>query len=289
MVDGELLRTFLAVAAEGNVTRAAAALGRTQSAVSVQLRKLEEALSARLFERRARGMALTDEGRRLLPEARRALAELDRVGRLFAAPLTGRVRVGVPDDYGVPLLERVLARFAGRHPRVEVGVRCGFSVDFPEAIRQRRLDLAVHTAEPGVQAGATLFSEPTLWAARRDFALPAGEPVPLALFERACWWRDAALEGLERAGRRYRIAYSSESVAGVKAAIGAGLAIGVLSQGTLDPLMRRLDEDEGFPGLPASSLVLLRAEGAEGEAVSAMEGAIRAAFRSRPPVAGQTG
>lgn len=294
MVDSDLLRTFLAVAAEGNVTRAAAGLGRTQSAVSVQLRKLEQSLSVRLFERRARGMALTDEGRTLLPAARRALAELERVGGLFDTPLTGRVRVGVPDDYGVPVLERVLARFAARHPRVEVAVRCGFSVDFPEAIRRRRLDLAVYTAAPGERAGVTLFSDPTVWAAHRDFALPAGEPVPLALFERACWWREAAIEGLERSGRGFRIAYSSESVAGVKAAIGAGLAVGVLSAGTLEPAMRRLEPAEGFPSLPDSSLVLLRAEAEESEAGEAMSAAIRAAFRPGAPVgraasAGQTG
>ena len=142
-VDGEGLRSFLAVAQAGNLTQAAADLGRTQSAVSVQIRKLEERLAVSLFARQARGMALTEAGERLLPAARRALAELGRIGALFSEPLSGRIRVGFPDDYGVPILERVLAAFAARHPAVEVSVHCGFSVGFPEAIRRKELDLAL--------------------------------------------------------------------------------------------------------------------------------------------------
>ena len=99
-LDPDWLRTFLAVAEKRNVTRAADALGRTQSAVSVQLRKLESALSTKLFQRQARGMALTEAGHALVPAARRALDELDRIGDLFSAPLSGRLRVGIPDDYG---------------------------------------------------------------------------------------------------------------------------------------------------------------------------------------------
>ena len=104
--------------------------------------------------------------------------------------------------------------------------------------------------------------------------------MPLALFDRACWWRDAAIEAIERAGRPYRVAYSSESVAGVKAAIGAGLAVGVLSASAVDGAMRVLGEDDGFPALPRSSLVLLIGEAAEQSVAQEMERAIRAALLS---------
>lgn len=277
-IDSDWLRTFLAVAEAGNVTHAAAALGRTQSAISVQIRKLEETLSVRLFDRRARGMALTEEGATLLPAARKALTEIARIGDLFSRPLTGRIRVGVPDDYGVPTLERVLATFAARHPGVEVFVRCGFSVGFPEAIRRKELDLAAYTAEPEERIGTQLQTEPTVWAADGDLALAADEPVPLALFDRQCWWRDAAIDALERTGRAYRIAYSSESVAGVKAAIGAGLAVGALAASTVDRRMRILREEDGFPALPPSSLVLLQGETAATDVGRAMANAIRAAL-----------
>lgn len=277
-VDSAALRTFLAVAEAGNVTHAAARLGRTQSAISVQIRKLEAALAVRLFERRARGMVVTAEGERLLPAARRAVAELDRIGGLFARPLVGRIRVGIPDDYGAAVLERALAAFAAHHPDVEVFVRCGFSVGFPEAIRRNELDLAVNAAKQQAGCDELIMAEPTAWAAGPDTPPPGDGPVRLALFDRSCWWRDAALEALERAGRRYEIAYSSESVAGVKAAISAGLAVGVLAVSTMDRGMRVLGRPEGFPPLPASSLVFLQAADASEEIVAEMKRAIRLAF-----------
>lgn len=279
-LDSDLLRTFLAVAEAGNVTRAGDALGRTQSAVSVQIRKLEAALSAQLFHRQARGMALTEAGRVLMPAAQKVLGDIDRIGGLFSAPLSGRVRVGIPDDYGTSVLERVLATFAARHPGVDVFVRCGFSVGFPAAIKRNELDLAVYAADPAEAAGDLLFAERTVWVASPALILDAAEPVPLALFDRECWWRDAAIKALEQVGRSYRVAYSSESAAGVKAAISAGLAAGVLAETTIDSSMRTLSENEGFPALPSSALVLLRREVAATEASAAMEAAIRAALPS---------
>lgn len=277
-IDSDLLRTFLAVAEAGNVTYAANVLGRTQSAISVQIRKLENALSVRLFDRQARGMALTEQGHALLPAAQKAVFELDRIGDLFSKPLTGRIRAGIPDDYGTHILEKVLASFAERHPGVEVFVRCEFSVNFPEAIRRGDLDLAIYAAEPTASIGKLLFKEPTVWAANAAMALDPNEPVPLALFNRDCWWRDAATDALEKAGHSYRVAYSSESVAGVKAAIGAGLAVGVLAVSTVDDTMRVLGKREGYPPLPSSSLVLLQSEKADTIVAQAMESALRSAL-----------
>lgn len=268
----------------GNVTHAAQMLGRTQSAVSVQIRKLEEGVGQSLFERQARGMMLSDAGRTLLPAAQRAIAELDKIGILFSQPLKGKVRVGIPDDYDVPVLERVLADFAARHSQVEVYVRCGFSVGYPDAVRRDELDVALYTAAPDETVGQQLFSEETVWAASEDFVLPQDEPIPLALFDRQCWWREAALSALDDADLAYRVAYSSESVAGVKAAIGAGLAVGALNRGTLGPAMRILGRKDGFPALPRSSLVLLTGSHRSAEAVGAMSEAIERAIK--PPRSG---
>ncbi len=279
-LSSEWLRSFLAVAEAGNVTHAAERLGRTQSAISVQIRKLEEGVSARLFARQARGMVLTEEGQRLLPVAQRTLSELGRIAELFSHPLSGRIRVGIPDDYSIAVLERVLAAFAVRHPGVEVSVRSGFSIGFPDAVKRGELDLAVYTAAPGERLGKPLLREQTVWAAEATLSIAEDEPVPLALFDRACWWRDAAIEAMERAGRPYRVAYSSESVAGVKAAIGAGLAVGVLSASAVDGAMRVLGEGDGFPALPRSSLVLLIGDTAAQSVAQEMERAIRAALLS---------
>jgi len=277
-VDSDLLRIFVAVAEQGSVTRAGRYLGRTQSAVSVQIRKLEQALSAGLFERRARGVVLSDAGRLLLPAARRVLGEIDRIGDLFSTPLAGRVSIGIPDDYGSDVLERILAAFAARHAGVEVSMRCGISAAFPDAVEAGDLDLAVFAAEAPDRSDNTLFTERTVWVARQDWRSPAPDAVPLALFDRSCWWRDAAIEALSRAGLRYRVAVSSESVSGVKAAVRSGLAIAMLAETALDPGMCVLDVRDGFPPLPDSALVLKKAPNAANEPAREMERAIRDGF-----------
>ena len=226
-------------------------------------------------------MALTEQGHSLLPAARNAVIQINRIGDLFSTPLTGRIRIGIPDDYGISILEKVLASFAARHPGVTVFVQCAFSVGFPEAIRQGELDLAVYAAEPTASIGELLFKEPTVWVASATAKLDPDEPVPLALFDRECWWRDTAIDTLEKAGRSYRVAYSSESVAGVKAAIGAGLAVGALAAGTVGDGMRILEEREGYPPLPSSSLVLLQGKMTDTGATEAMKTAIRAALSSK--------
>ena len=277
--DSDLLRSFLTVAEHGNLTKAADRLGRTQSAVSVQIKRLETVLAARLFERQARGMVLTDAGERLLPAASRVMADLERVGAMFAKPLAGRVRIGIPDDYGTTILQDILNRFARSHPQVEVTVRCGFSVRFPAELKRNRLDLAVYAPDDTDDAGEPVFQERAVWAAGKAWSGSRDEPVPLALFDRDCWWRTAVLEALDKASRPYRIAFSSESVWGVKAAIAGGLAVGMLAESTLEPGMRVLGKRQGFPNLPPSRLVLGKAPKAGGDATDAMAVAIRDGFR----------
>jgi DNA-binding transcriptional LysR family regulator len=279
-LDSELLRSFLFVVRHGSITRAALALHRTQSAVSVQIKRLETALGVTLFTREPRGVSLTPAGEQLLGEASQILAMLDRVSRSFRSEsVEGPVTVGVPDDYGSNVLPAMLADFARSHPGAEVSVRCGFSTGFPDAVANDELDLAVYVSSPGEMQGDFLAAEETIWAVARHFALPpAGEALPVVLFDRTCWWRDAATAALDKAGRAYRIACSSESVAGVKAAIAAGLGVGVLARSSLDPGMRMLGPADGFAQLGPSRLVLL--VGARGEAppVAAMAEAIRSGF-----------
>lgn len=276
LVNSDLLRSFLAVAEAGNVTHAAAVIGRTQSAVSLQIQKLESAFSVRLFERGARGVVLTEEGKRLLPAARKALAEIERIGSLFSDPLAGRIRVGIPDDYNETILEKALARFAARYGEVEVFVRSGCTAGFAGALKRRELDLAVVSAGP-IDPQEAFFSEPTVWAAGAETLLDETAPVPLALFDRDCWWKDVPTNALERAGRSWRLAYLSESYASVKAAIAAGLAVGILARSALEDSMRVLGADEGFPPLPASSLTLLKGPNGDSRVVQAMEKALREA------------
>ncbi|MEQ8349385.1 MAG: LysR family transcriptional regulator [Sneathiellaceae bacterium] len=281
LLSPDLLRAFLLVAEHRNLTRAATDLGRTQSAISVQLRRLEARLGARLFRREARGMRLTADGERLLPAARQLLSDLDRVGGMFRETLAGRIRVGLPDDYGTAILQRILGGFAARHPDVEVTIRCGFSPSFPAAVRQGELDLAVLACAPD-SAEPPVFEEPIVWAAAAGWPDAPCGTVPLALFDRDCWWRDLALSALADAGLAHRIALTSESAWGVKAAIAAGLAVGILAASTLQPGMRALDPAMGWPALPSSRLAVLRAPGADDRIAGAMDTAIRAGFAADP-------
>lgn len=276
--DPAHLRAFVAVAVAGSVTGAAARLGRTQSAVSVQLRQLEEGLGARLFVRQPRGMRLTEAGERLIPAARRALEALDALAATLEAPLDGRVRVALPDDYATGPIQEVLSAFARRHPEVELAITCSLSGDPRGGITRGEVDLAI-AASAGVPPDATLLAEmQTVWAARHDFRPTEHAVLPVALFDRQCWWRDAATEALNRAGRAWRVAVTSESSASVKGAVAAGLAVGAIAASSLEPVMRAVGPEEGLPALPLSYLISLRRPAATSPAVLALDGALREAY-----------
>lgn len=276
MASSGHLRTFLSVVESGNVTHAAAALGRTQSTISVQIRQLEETLNVQLFKRQARGVQLTEEGRKLLPAARRTLEELQRVGDLFGDPLRGRIRVGIPDDYDDTVMEKLLATFSERHPEVEIFARSGCTSKFPEAISLNKLDLAVCSGR-NMPTGEPLSTEPNVWAAAERLELEKDAPVPLAILDRACWWRELPTLALAEARRPWTLAYSSESFASMRAAIRAGLAVGVMPRNCLEPSMKVLTARDGFPPLPASVRVILTGAEAPADLAAAMSEAIHAA------------
>ena len=271
--SSDLLRTFLIVAEIGNVTQAASTLARTQSAISVQIKKLEEQLSVHLFERQARGVILTEHGRKLLPLAKHALKEVDRVATLFSQPLQGRIRVGIPDDYNETILEVALTKFSRRHHNVEVFVQSGCTAGFPKTIAENRLDLAIYSAGP-MKKREAFFSEPTHWVASEDFDLDKYESIPIAIFDRQCWWRDVATKALDSAEISWRTAYLSANFASIKASIRAGLAVGVLAQSAIESSMIVLGKKQGFPPLPPSSLKLLRNLKSPANIVDEMEKAI---------------
>jgi DNA-binding transcriptional LysR family regulator len=278
-LDSDVLRTFVSVAEHGNVTRAAEALHRTQSAISVQVKRMEDNLGVKLFTRKARGMSLTTAGEKLMSSAKPIIQMLDRAAtELREAPIEGAVRVGIPDDYGTELLATVLADFAERHPLVEVSIRCGFSVGFPTAVERGELDLAVYASDQEETHGDVLLEEQTVWVGSANTVLHTLDPLPVTLFDRSCWWRNAAIGALDGAGIVYRIAYSSESVAGIKAAIRAGLAVGVLARSTVEQDMKILGTCEGLPPLPTSNLMLIGGSKSETPATTAMAGSIRRGF-----------
>lgn len=285
-LESDLLRTFLAVAETGNVTRAAEHVGRTQSAVSMQLRRLEEGIGEALFARGPRGVALTQRGDQLLPYARRVVDLLDETAvAIRTTPLHGPVRIGVPEEWGQAILPRALAAFAERHPAVEVTVRSDTSVRQLATLERDELDLAVIYAPDRQRENDVLCVDPTVWATSIAHRLEEMDPVPVALFnDESNWCSRFAIESLHRYGIRYRVAYTSDTLSGLISVASAGLAIASLSRSTIPPDCRELAAADGFPQIDASRVVLKRNPRRSSAAIAAMEEMIRKAFLPIRPV-----
>ncbi len=278
-LDSELLRTFLAVAESGSFSQGAVRIFRSQSAVSLQIKQLESMLGQAVFQRHARGITLTPTGEKLRHTAQKVVSLLDEaIGELNVNPLRGSVRVGIPDEYGSSLLTSIIARFIRNHPQVELSIRCGFSSDFPEALTKGDIDIAVHSVESITENMQLLKKEKTFWVTSKNHDVHEQTPVPIALFDRACWWRDSALTALDKAGKQYHLAFSSESVMGITAAVSAGVAVGVVGENSMRDDFRILTMKDGFAEVPKSMLVLESREGANKTLSLALSQAIKHAF-----------
>jgi len=278
-LNSELLRTFLAVADSGSFSNAGERIFRSQSAVSLQVKQLEELLGQAVFQRRARGVALTPVGEKLCPIARRVVGLLDEaMGDLRANQLQGSIRIGIPDEYGDKLLPGVIAQFTRDHPQVELSIRCSSSANFPEALARNEIDIAVYAIESPNNDSLLLRRERTHWVSSKNHLIHQQNPVPVALFDRSCWWRDRAFEALNRSGINYQVAFSSESVTGIAAAVSAGVAVGLLGESSLRDDLKILSLDDGFPSMPDSSLILDCRDDVSKPLSEAMSEAIKRAF-----------
>ncbi|MEO1459007.1 MAG: LysR family transcriptional regulator, partial [Pseudomonadota bacterium] len=220
-LDLDLLRTFVAIAETGNFSSAAKAVFRTPSAISMQVKKMEEILGRTLFVRDSRSVTLTEDGERVLTHARRMLAlDQDLVAEFHPATMTGEVRLGVHDDVAERFLPDLLRRFSRTHPNVIVNAIVSNTGPMMQMIAERRLDLAIVSRLPSqVQGrpGEPLLCEPLVWAGCRSGIAHEMDPIPVTVWDRTCAWRKAGLEGLEAQGRRYRIALESGHLSGQKA------------------------------------------------------------------------
>ena len=259
LLDIDQLRTFLAIVETGSFTRAAEIVHKTQSAVSMQMKRLEERLERPIFARDGRASKLTEDGERLLDYARRIVKlNVEALSAFSDFALTGRVRLGVPDDYADRYLPEIMARFSRAYPGVELSVICEPSLELVERIAANELDLAIITDCGSTRPVESFRRERLLWVTSNRHTTHREEPLPLALGRPACKWRQAAIEGLELTGRPYRVLYSSGNAGAVAAAVLAGLAVSVFPESGLRPGMRVLGASEGFPELPSCRVGLLR-------------------------------
>ena len=270
-LDLDQLQTFIMIADTGSFTRAAEEVHRTQSAVSMQMRRLEERIGKPLFEKHGRSNRLTEEGERLLTYARR-LIHLNRetLAAFDDRRLEGTIRIGTPDDYADRFLPEIMARFARSNPRVELTVICEPTFNLVEHIKRGHLDLALVTHDDSRGQSEVVRREPLLWVSSANHATHEQEILPLAFGRPTCIWRRAATDVLDRMQRDYRVLFTSWSATVITAAVLSGLAISVLPECALRPGMRVLGEADGFGALPDCKIGIMRAATARADIVEAL-------------------
>lgn len=261
-LDIDVLRTFLMVSDTKSFTRAAQQVYRTPSAVSMQIKKLEDILQRPLFIRDSRSVHLTGDGEALRGYARRILKLNEEAVRHFRAPpIEGVVRIGTPDDIGTRRLPAILARFAQTHPAVQVNVMMEASKRLHRLMARGELDLILVTIGDGDEPGdevEVIANESLVWAGLTGGWAHERNPIPLALADLECAWRAAAFSALEENGLAYRIAYTSPHWAGQKAAILADLAIAPFPVSLIEAPLRKLDDRHGLPPLGTYQMGLKR-------------------------------
>lgn len=265
-IDTALLRTFVLLAQTRSFTRTAERLGRTQPAVTLQLRRLEDAFGARLVARDRRRVALTPDGEALLPVAREVLALIAQAAEgLAGQAAAGEVRFGSPEDFATAFLPAILARFVETHPAIRLSTACELTRRLIDGVEAGDYDLAVIKQAPGrLHPGARpIWREALMWVAAEDSRPPAKDaPLRLVLSPAPCVYRERATEALRAAGRGFEVVYASPSLAGAAAAVRAGLGITVLPRTLMPPGLAPLPARAGLPALEATVICLLLRDGA---------------------------
>ncbi len=270
-LDLDQLHTFVTIADLGSFTRAAEEVHRTQSAVSMQMRRLEERLGKPLFEKEGRSNRLTEEGERLLTYARRLLRlNRETLAAFDDASLEGSIRIGTPDDYADRFLPEIMARFARSNPRVELSVICEPTVNLVDHLKRGHIDIAIVTHNSDRGASEVVRREPLLWVTSANHSIHEEEVLPLAVGRTTCLWRRTACDVLDRMGRDYRILFSSWSATVLIATVLSGQAVSVLPECALRPGMRILGEADGFGPLPDVRIGIMRGHSSQPEIVDAL-------------------
>ena len=260
------LKCFVAVVDTGTLSSAATEVFRSQSAVSMQIKKLEDAMGHRLLDRSSRRLQLTPEGQTLLGYARRMLdLQAEAQQALHNQPLTGRVRLGVPDDYAKKYLTPVLRRFALLHSSVEIELNCEQSTALIPRVAQGDLDVAL-VSRDHARRGILLFHEPMVWVGSPQFELWRRDPLPIAVYEEASLARRGAMHALAQQGRRYKVVYNSSSLAGQIAAVESGLAVAALTQCSAPAHLQQLGIEHGLGPLAPMEVAAYRSRASRGNA-----------------------
>ncbi|NUT89644.1 LysR family transcriptional regulator [Pseudomonas corrugata] len=286
MPSGDLqmdwLKCFVAVVDAGSLSGAALEVHRSQSAVSMQMKKLEAALGRQLLSRGPRHLQLTLDGQTLLGYARRMMAlHAETQAAFHGEELTGRIRLGVAEDYAAKYLTPVLKRFAPRYGGVEIELDCEQSTTLIPRVVNGDLDLAL-VSRDSPQRGTFLFKEPMVWVGSPQFELWRRDPIPIAVYESASLARRNAVNSLTLQGRRYKVVYNSSSLAGQVAAVEGGIAIAAITQCSVPASLQVLGNEHDLGGIEPMEVSVFRSRASRGsKAVNSLHAFIIGALRSQ--------
>jgi len=247
----DLLRAYVTVVDLGNFTETGKALGRTQPAISLQIKRLEELAGSKLLVHKARQIEPTAEGQSLLGYAREILRLNDRaVANLHQKKFLGSLRVGLPIDYSITYFQRIIAEFAEANPDVTLDIRCNRSKDLLSSLHTDDLDLSIAVTDSMPKPYVALhWSERPIWVCSREFQFDAEKPIKLIAHPDGCHYRQRMIDALSTEGRDWRIAFESPGISALQTAVRDGMGVTALTEKTLLPEMRVLAPEEGFPAL----------------------------------------
>ncbi|HGG63896.1 MAG TPA: LysR family transcriptional regulator, partial [Rhodobacteraceae bacterium] len=273
------LRSFAAVAEAGGVTKASGFLNLTQSAVSMQLKRLEESLDLKLLERNGRGVVLTGAGEQLLGYARRMLALNDEVfGRLTNQAYEGEVVLGVPHDIVYPAIPQVLQRFAAEYPRMNVRLVSSYTKGLRKMFERGECDMILTTEDTLEAGGVTLMTLPLIWIGAPGGSAWKSRPLRLA-YEHACIFRAGVQKALDEAGIPWEMAVESDSTRTIEASVSADLAIHTVLEGMEPPYVEKIQHGGALPDLTTKQINLYVSDLAKGQAVNDMAEFVRQAYQ----------
>ena len=276
----DLLRTFMVVAETRNYTQTGRKISKSQSAVSMQIKRLTEIVGKPLIEMNGKQIRLSPMGELLLEHAQKIIrAHAAAMTAINQSELRGRVRLGAPEDYCSHFVPQILAGFARDYPDIRVDVICRSSPELYGDLIQGNLDLAVCTAL-GVE-GEKIFQESIAWVTCGDLAILEKASLPLAVYSHNCLYRKWAMEALEKINRPFHVAYMSPSISGILAAVRSGLAVAPVAMSVAGKEVQIIGPEHGFPALPAANVCLYGTSGLTNPLVENLAIHVRNAFRER--------
>src|ERR1700678_784170 len=259
MLDLELLRSFVSVVDSGGFTRAGERVHRTQSTVSQQIKRLEDDIGRPLLNRSGKDVTPPEAGERLWSYARRLLSLAEEARDVLAQPgHEGAVRLGVPEDFAAHRLAKLLAAFSRSHPGLRLDVRADQSTYLRRDLERGDLDLALFKRAAGEKGGIAVWPERVHWVTSKNHPRHTDTgPVPLIGFPAGCLYRAGAIHALESAGRTWHTAYTSSNLAGIQAAIAAGMGLSILSEIAIQSDHRVLTAKDGFSPIDKTEVALV--------------------------------